>query len=57
MTQQTLSCSEITWDQDYESRVNPGLMTSLLRASIPVLEQSDWKVQKSEMVIVRRCSR
>ncbi len=44
MTQQTLQCAEVTWEQDYQSRVNPELMTFLLRASIPVLEQSDWKV-------------
>ena len=48
MTQQILQSSEMTWDQDYESRINPELMTSLLRASIPVLEQSDWKVTKVE---------
>ena len=48
MTQQILQSSEITWDQDYESRINPKLMTSLLRSSIPVLEQSDWKVTKVE---------
>ncbi len=48
MTQQTLSRSEITWGQDYEARINPVLMTSLLRASIPVLEQSDWQVSKVE---------
>lgn len=48
MTQSTLSISEVTWDQDYQDRVNPELMSSLLRASIPVLEQSDWSVTKVE---------
>jgi methyltransferase (TIGR00027 family) len=48
MTQQTLHWSDITWEQDYRSRVNPELMTSLLRASVPVLEQSDWKVTSVE---------
>lgn len=44
MTQRTLQDQEITWEQDYRDRVNPELMTRLLRASIPVLEQSDWQV-------------
>ncbi|MBC7967885.1 MAG: YiiD C-terminal domain-containing protein [Fuerstia sp.] len=48
MTQQTFPCSEISWEQDYEARINPLLMTSLLRASIPVLEQSDWHITKVE---------
>ncbi len=44
MTQQTLPRTEISWEQDYRERVNPELMTGLLRSSIPVLEQSDWRV-------------
>lgn len=30
--------------QDYKDRINPELMTRLLRAAIPVLEQSDWRI-------------
>lgn len=48
MTQQTLHWSEISWEEDYQARMNPELITSLLRASVPVLEQSDWKVTKVE---------
>ncbi len=44
MTQETVLDPAISWEQDFENRVNPELMTGLLRASIPVLEQSDWKV-------------
>ena len=46
MTQQTLHWSEITWEQDYQTRINPQLITSLLRASVPVLEQSDWQATR-----------
>ena len=46
MTQQTLHWSEITWEQDYQTRINPQLMTSLLRVSVPVLEQSDWQATR-----------
>ena len=48
MTQQNVQSNDITWEQDYQIRINPVLMTSLLRASIPVLEQSDWNVTKVE---------
>ena len=48
MTQQTLHWSEISWEEDYQARMNPELMTSLLRSSVPVLEQSDWKITKVE---------
>ena len=46
LTQQAPQEFGITWEKDYQERVNPGLMTSLLRASIPVLEQSDWQVTR-----------
>ena len=46
MTQQTVHWSEITWEQDYQTRINPQLMTSLLRVSVPVLEQSDWQATR-----------
>ncbi len=48
MTQQSLHWSEISWEQDYQTRINPDLITSLLRTSVPVLEQSDWKATKVE---------
>lgn len=38
----------VTWTDDYEQRVNPELMTRLLRTAIPVLESSDWKIEKVE---------
>ncbi len=46
MTQQNLQRSDITWGQDYKSRMNPELLTFLLRSSVPVLESSDWMVTK-----------
>ncbi|MBL8817052.1 MAG: SAM-dependent methyltransferase [Planctomyces sp.] len=39
---------DISWEEDFANRVNPELMTRLLRASIPVLEQSDWSVTRVE---------
>lgn len=33
-----------TWEEDYQDRVNPTLMTELLRTSIPVLAHSDWSI-------------
>lgn len=48
MTLQILQQPEITWEQDYQSRSNPELMTLLLRTSVPVLEQSDWRITKVE---------
>ena len=44
MTQDAVLEPVVTWEQDFQNRINPELMTGLLRASIPVLEQSDWKV-------------
>ncbi|MEZ6063642.1 MAG: SAM-dependent methyltransferase [Planctomycetaceae bacterium] len=44
MTTQTLQQPLVSWEQDYQDRINPELMTRLLRASIPVLEESDWRV-------------
>ncbi len=35
---------EVSWEQDYQDRMNPALMTSLLRTSIPALEQCDWQI-------------
>lgn len=33
-----------SWEQDYANRVNPALVTSLLRESVPVLDYADWRV-------------
>lgn len=38
----------ISWQQDYNDRVNPGLMTRLLRSAIPVLDHSRWYVESVE---------
>lgn len=46
MTQHTLPAAPISWEQDFQDRVNPELMTRLLRTSIPVLAQSDWRVTR-----------
>lgn len=48
MSTQTISRREISWEQDYDSRVNPDLMTKLLRTAIPVLEHSGWYIDKVE---------
>lgn len=37
-----------TWEQDYDQRVNPELMTTLLRTAIPVLEHSNWYIDRVE---------
>ena len=34
----------LTWEDDYRERTNPALLTELLRASVPVLEFTNWKV-------------
>ena len=36
---------DISWEQDYEDRMNPQLLTRLLRSSIPVLDHADWFVE------------
>ncbi|MFY9254030.1 MAG: SAM-dependent methyltransferase [Fuerstiella sp.] len=36
----------VTWTEDYQQRVNPELMTRLLRTAIPVLESSDWRIEE-----------
>lgn len=38
----------VSWDQDYCKRMNPGLLTRLLRKAVPVLEQVDWRVAEVE---------
>lgn len=39
-----LNGQRISWQQDYDSRVNPVLMTRLLHEAIPVLKWVDWRV-------------
>ncbi len=34
----------VTWEDDYNNRVNPDLMTKLLQDAIPVLRSVDWRV-------------
>ena len=38
------SHNAITWAQDYDTRVNPTLMTRLLHEAIPVLQWTGWRV-------------
>lgn len=40
--------SSISWAQDYDTRVNPTLMTRLLREAIPVLQWTGWRVIEVE---------
>ena len=35
---------QILWQQDYSERMNPDLLTGLLRQAVPVLEAVQWKV-------------
>ena len=37
----------ISWEDDYRDRVNPELLTELLRDAVPVLQHIDWKVLKT----------
>ena len=39
----------ISWKQDYAERVNPRLMTRLLRTAIPALEHSHWYVESGSV--------
>ncbi len=39
-----LNGKSISWQQDYDNRVNPTLMTRLLHEAIPVLKSVDWHV-------------
>lgn len=48
MNTQTAAPSRLSWEQDYDQRVNPELMTGLLRTAIPVLEHSNWYIDKVE---------
>ena len=48
MSSQTISRPNISWEQDYDSRVNPQLMTTLLRTAIPVLDHSGWYIEEVE---------
>lgn len=42
------SHNAITWAQDYDTRVNPTLMTRLLHEAIPVLQWTGWRVTEVE---------
>lgn len=46
MNASTITAECPTWEQDYIERVNPELMTGLLRTAIPVLEHSNWYIDK-----------
>ncbi len=48
MSTTTLATSHLSWEQDYEQRVNPELMTGLLRTAIPVLAHSNWYIDAVE---------
>lgn len=48
MTTPTLMPAQPSWEQDYDQRVNPKLMTGLLRKAIPVLAHSNWYIDKVE---------
>ena len=37
---------EITWEQDFEDRINPELMTRLLHQCVPVLKWTQWKINQ-----------
>jgi methyltransferase (TIGR00027 family) len=39
---------DVTWDQDQQFRMNPEVVTSLLREQVPVLEFVQWKVNQIE---------
>jgi methyltransferase (TIGR00027 family) len=39
-----ISGQNISWQEDYDRRVNPALMTRLLHDAIPVLKSVDWHV-------------
>lgn len=45
MTTHPLKTAPPSWEEDYRDRVNPTLMTSLLRTAIPVLAHSDWSIR------------
>ena len=36
----------ISWEADFRDRVNPHLMTELLRRAVPVLEYADWTIEE-----------
>ena len=39
---------EVPWHEDRQSRMNPAVMTLLLREQVPVLETVDWRVAEIE---------
>ena len=42
----TMDLFDVSWEQDYADRMNPELLTGLLRSTIPVLDHSGWAVDK-----------
>jgi methyltransferase (TIGR00027 family) len=42
------SLKEVSWEQDYLRRMNPNLVTGLLRASVPILDHVGWEVLRVE---------
>ncbi|MCH2181463.1 MAG: SAM-dependent methyltransferase [Mariniblastus sp.] len=42
----------ISWETDYRDRINPQLVTRLLRKSVPALEACDWRVSKVDYGLV-----
>ncbi len=44
MVSSQLGPMSISWEQDYETRMNPGLVTSLLHEAVPVLKAIDWRI-------------
>jgi methyltransferase (TIGR00027 family) len=38
----------VTWEEDYETRINPGLITSLLHAAVPLLAELGWRATRVE---------
>ena len=53
MSSNTIASPPLSWEQDYDQRVNPELMTELLHRAIPVLKHSNWYIDKVEEGICR----
>ncbi|MEO1614292.1 MAG: SAM-dependent methyltransferase [Planctomycetota bacterium] len=41
------TAQQVSWEQDYEQRVNPKLMTCLARKAVPVLDWTKWEITKA----------
>ena len=42
-----------SWEADYRDRMNPQLVTRLLRKSVPVLEACDWRLSEVNYGLVK----